>query len=212
GAAANLDMGTLEPFLATVGRDPDAYAAITEAQQANTAIWMQQVAEDNPPDLPTAMENVANPGGVVAGILSDARNQAIFEEHSASDQDFNDAVATGDKWTGRGLGMAVEAATKTAVPIVGTIAGWAVEDVQALVVEQVQKDTTDDAKQEASVKYADGREAVRSSSAASLRQAIAHSGQHMSEQRINVLAEAVARASGDGYAAGTAWNSSVSEG
>ncbi|KUM82720.1 MULTISPECIES: DUF6571 family protein [Streptomyces] len=210
GAEANLDTGKLQPFLATVGRDPDAYVAITEASQANTAIWMQQVAESNPSDMATAMENVAHPGGVVAGILSDARDQAIFEEHSASDKEFNDAVALGDKWAGRGLGMAVGAATNTAAPIVGTIAGWAVEDIQALVVEQVQQDTVDEAKHEASERYAEGREAVRASSAESLRQAIAHSGAQMSDKDINVYAEAAARASEDGYAAGTTWNSSTS--
>jgi hypothetical protein len=203
-------MGTLEPFLATVGRDPDAYVAITEAQQANTAIWMQQVAEGHPSDLTAAMENVTHPGGVVAGILSDARDQAIFEEHSASDKDFNDAVGTGDKWAGRGLGMAVGAVTSTAAPIVGTVAGWAVEDIQALVVEQVQKDTTDEARQEASTKYAEGWNSVGSSSAASLRQAIANSGRHMSEENINQLAGSVATAARGGYTAGTAWNSSVS--
>ncbi|WP_328641218.1 DUF6571 family protein [Streptomyces canus] len=210
GAEAGLDTSTLQPFLGTVGRDPDAYVAITEASQANTAIWMQQVAESNPSDFATAMENVAHPGGVVAGILSDARDQAIFDEHSASDKDFNDAVALGDKWAGRGLGMAVGAATSTAAPIVGTIAGWAVEDIQALVVDQIQQDTVDEAQHEARERYAEGREGVRSSSAESLRQAIAHSGLQMSEGDINVYAESVARASEDGYAAGTTWNSSTS--
>ncbi|MGW0424062.1 DUF6571 family protein [Streptomyces sp. NPDC003015] len=209
GADANLDMGTLEPFIATVGRDPDAYVAITEASQANTAIWMQQVAESNPSDLNAAMENVTYPGGVVAGILSDSRDQAIFEEHSASDKDFNDAVATGDKWAGRGLGMAVGAATGTAAPIVGTIAGWAVEDIQAMVVEQVQQDTTDEAKREAATKYAEGWNAAGESSASSVREAIAHSGRQMSQKDLDVLAGSVEQAAKSGHTAGTAWNSSV---
>jgi hypothetical protein len=209
GADANLDMGTLEPFMATVGRDPDAYVAITEASQANTAIWMQQVADGNPSDLNAAMENVTYPGGVVAGILSDSRDQAIFEEHSASDKDFNDAVATGDKWAGRGLGMAVGAATGTAAPIVGTVAGWAVEDIQAMVVEQVQQDTTDEAKREAATKYAEGWNAAGESSASSVREAIAHSGRQMSPEDLDVLAGSVEQAAKSGHTAGTAWNSSV---
>ncbi|WP_405528264.1 hypothetical protein OG426_39130 [Streptomyces canus] len=209
GADANLDMGTLEPFIATVGRDPDAYVAITEASQANTAIWMQQVADGNPSDLNAAMENVTYPGGVVAGILSDSRDQAIFEEHSASDKDFNDAVATGDKWAGRGLGMAVGAATGTAAPIVGTVAGWAVEDIQAMVVEQVQQDTTDEAKREAATKYAEGWNAAGESSASSVREAIAHSGRQMSREDLDVLAGSVEQAAKSGHTAGTAWNSSV---
>ncbi|MDT0481125.1 DUF6571 family protein [Streptomyces doebereineriae] len=209
GADAQLDMGTLEPFLATVGRDPDAYVAITEASQANTAIWMQQVADGNPSDLNAAMENVTYPGGVVAGILSDSRDQAIFEEHSASDKDFNDAVATGDKWAGRGLGMAVGAATGTAAPIVGTVAGWAVEDIQAMVVEQVQQDTTDEAKREAATKYAEGWNAAGESSASSVREAIAHSGRQMSREDLDVLAGSVEQAAKSGHTAGTAWNSSV---
>jgi hypothetical protein len=209
GADADLDMGTLEPFIATVGRDPDAYVAITEASQANTAIWMQQVADSNPSDLNAAMENVTYPGGVVAGILSDSRDQAIFEEHSASDKDFNDAVATGDKWAGRGLAMAVGAATGTAAPIVGTIAGWAVEDIQAMVVEQVQQDTTDEAKREAATKYAEGWNAAGESSASSVREAIAHSGRQMSQKDLDVLAGSVEQAAKSGHTAGTAWNSSV---
>lgn len=210
GTDANLDMGTLEPFLATVGQDPDAYAAITEAQQANTAIWMQQVVESHPSDLNAALENVATPGGVVAGIMSDARDQAIYEQHSASDQDFNDAVGLGDKWVGRGLGMAVGAATSTSVPIVGTIAGWAVEDLQEQVVAQVQQDTTDEARNDASRKYAEGRSAVGDSSAASVRQAIANAGLNISQSDINTYAGSAARAAQTGYTSGTAWNSSVS--
>jgi hypothetical protein len=209
GVDANLDLPTLEPFLATVGQDPDAYVAITESQQANTAMLMQQVADGHPTNLHAAMENVAKPGGVVAGIMSDARDQAIFEAHSASDQDFNDAVGLGDKWTGRGMGMAVEAATGAAAPIVGTIAGWAVEDLQEQVVEHIQRDTTDEARNEANVKYAEGWSAVGDSSAASVRQAIANSGRHMSEEDLNVLAGSVAGAAQNGYTAGTAWNSST---
>ncbi|MEU6353451.1 DUF6571 family protein [Streptomyces sp. NPDC047072] len=209
GADAHLDMGTLEPFISTVGRDPDAYVAITEASKANTAIWMQEVAKGDPSNLTAAMENVTYPGGVVAGFLSDSRNQAIFEEHSASDKDFNDAVATGDKWVGRGLGMAVGAATGTAAPIVGTIAGWAVEDIQAMVVEQVQKDTTDEAKGEAATKYAEGWNAVGKSSAASVREAIENSGRHMSKDDLNQLAGSVEQAAKSGHTAGATWNSSV---
>jgi hypothetical protein len=145
----------------------------------------------------------------VAGILSDSRDQAIFEEHSASDKDFNDALATGDKWAGRGLGMAVGAATGTAAPIVGTIAGWAVEDIQAMVVEQVQQDTTDEAKREAATKYAEGWNAAGESSASSVREAIANSGLQMSQKDLDVLAGSVEQAAKSGHTAGTAWNSSV---
>ncbi|GLP72780.1 MULTISPECIES: hypothetical protein [unclassified Streptomyces] len=206
------ETGTLVPFLANVGRDPDAYVAISESSQANTAIWMQEVAKQHPgyDEMTPAMENVAHPGGVVAGILSDARDQAIFEEHSASDKDFNDAVATGDKWAGRGLGMAVGAATGAAAPIVGTIAGWAVEDIQAMVVDQVQQDTTDEAQKEAYARYADGRSAVRDSTADSLREAIRNSGVDMSPQKLDTLAESAARAADDGHTTGATWNSSGS--
>ncbi|MFK4103428.1 DUF6571 family protein [Streptomyces sp. NPDC019531] len=209
GADAHLDMGTLEPFISTVGRDPDAYVAITEASQANTAVWMQEVAKGSSSNLTAAMENVTYPGGVVAGILSDSRDQAIFEEHSASDKDFNDAVATSDKWAGRGLGMAVGAATGTAAPIVGTIAGWAVEDIQAMVVEQVQQDTTDEAKREAATKYAEGWNAVGRSSAESVRDAIEHSGRQMSDDDLNQLAGSMEQTAKSGHTAGAAWNSSV---
>lgn len=209
GADAHLDMGTLEPFISTVGRDPDAYVAITEASKANTAIWMQEVAKGDPSNLTAAMQNVTYPGGVVAGFLSDSRDQAIFEEHSASDKDFNDAVANGDKWVGRGLGMAVGAATGTAAPIVGTIAGWAVEDVQAMVVEQVQQDTTDEAKREAANKYAEGWTAVGKSSAESVREAVEHSGRHMSDDDLSQLAGSVEQAAKSGHTAGATWNSSV---
>ncbi|MGC0337448.1 DUF6571 family protein [Streptomyces sp. SLBN-8D4] len=206
------ETGTLVPFLANVGRDPDAYVAISESSQANTAIWMQEVAKQHPgyDEMTPAMGNVAHPGGIVAGILSDARDQAIFEEHSASDKDFNDALATGDKWAGRGLGMAVGAATGAAAPIVGTIAGWAVEDIQAMVVDQVQQDTTDEAQKEAYTRYAEGRAAVRDSTADSLREAIKNSGVDMPPQKLDTLAESAARAADDGHTTGATWNSSGS--
>lgn len=173
---------------------------------------MQEVAKQHPgyDEMTPAMGNVAHPGGIVAGILSDARDQAIFEEHSASDKDFNDAVATGDKWAGRGLGMAVGAATGAAAPIVGTIAGWAVEDIQAMVVGQVQQDTTDEAQKEAYTRYAEGRAAVRDSTADSVREAIRNAGVDMPAQKLNTLAESAARAADDGHTTGATWNSSGS--
>ncbi|MFJ9178773.1 DUF6571 family protein [Streptomyces sp. NPDC102360] len=211
GAEANLDLSTLQPFLGAVGQDPDAYAAITEAQQAHTAVLMQRVIESHPTQMTTALENVTYPGAVVAGIMGDARTQAIHDAHSASDADYNNAVATTDKWVGRGLSMAVGGATAAASPVAGVVAGFAVEDIQELVVKRAQRDTGDEANSASAKDYADGMKAAGSSSAASLRLAYQAAGIDMSQGDINVDSGAIERAARDGYAAGTTWNASVND-
>jgi hypothetical protein len=51
---------------------------------------------------------------------------------------------------------------------------------------------------------------VGDSSAASVRTAIANAGLNISQANIDVYAGSVATAAQNGYASGTAWNSSVS--
>ncbi|WP_353944289.1 DUF6571 family protein [Streptomyces sp. HUAS MG91] len=209
GEDARLDTAPFQPFLSAVGQDPDAYAAITQAEQANTAVLMRRVIDSHPADLNTAMENVTHPGAVVAGIMGGARAHAIHEAHSASDADYNSAVATTDKWVGRGLSMAVGGATAAVSPVAGVVAGFAVEDIQELVVDRAQRDTTAEARNEADTSYAQGIKAIRTSSADSLRLALQASGTNMSQREIDVQADAVARAASVGYTSGVAWNSAV---
>ncbi|WP_420032362.1 DUF6571 family protein [Streptomyces sp. cg28] len=211
GADAHLDLSTLQPFLGAVGQDPDAYAAITQAQQAHTAVLMQRVIESNPTDMTAALQNVAHPGAVVAGIMADGRTQAIHEAHSASDADYNNAVATTDKWVGRGLSMAVGGATAAASPVAGVIAGFAVEDIQELVVNRAQRDTGDEANSQAAGDYADGRTAIGTSTAKSLRLAYQAAGIDMPQEDIDVDSGTIERTAQSGYAEGATWNSSVND-
>ncbi|WP_327672002.1 MULTISPECIES: DUF6571 family protein [unclassified Streptomyces] len=211
GADADLDMSKLQPFLGAVGQDPDAYAAITQAQQAHSAVLMQRVIESDPTQMTEALQNVAHPGAVVAGIMADGRTQAIHEAHSASDADYNNAVATTDKWVGRGLSMAVGGATAAASPAAGVIAGFAVADIQELVVKRAQQDTGAEANSEAAGDYADGRKAIGTSTAQSLRLAYQAAGLDMTQGDINVDSGTIERTAQLGYAEGATWNSSVND-
>lgn len=65
--------------------------------------------------------------------------------------------------------MAVGGATAAASPVAGDVAGFAVEDIQELVVKRAQRDTGDEANSASAKDYADGMKAAGSSSAASLR-------------------------------------------
>lgn len=138
-------------FLAVVGQDPDAYAAITSAQQAYTS---QQV--DSAINAPTQSEasidgrvrGAVAPGAVIAGIMSESRADAVIDYHSAADAEFNEAAADNAKWVNRIVGMGGEAVGER-VPIAGVVVGWANEDITASVLKSIAQDSTADAAKEA---------------------------------------------------------------
>ncbi|MEU6354003.1 DUF6571 family protein [Streptomyces sp. NPDC047072] len=206
GASADLQASTTEPFLAAVGQDPDAYAAITGSQQAYTSGMVDNVINGESSSTVSDSERVKQavaPGSIVAGIMSEARAEAIFETHRASDADFNESAETAGKWVGRGLGLATGAIK---VPVVGDVAGWAVEDIQAGVMESIQRDTTTEARYEAGLEYTAGRESTQDAAAAAVDRATANG--RLNQDTIEDLRKAAVTQAGASHSEGSQWEDS----
>ncbi len=171
GEAAGLDPGHAARFLGAVGQDPDAYSAITSAQQAYTTEVVDHVingGSDSTASLDGRVGNAVAPGSAIAGIMSDARANAIYEYHTASDTEFNEAAADKQKWVNRILGMGIEKVGER-IPIAGAPLEWASEDIQESIMKSIEKDTATEAEQEAGEKYTEGRSAAVDSAEAAVK-------------------------------------------
>ena len=72
----------LKGFLKALGKDPDAYGSIITAQQAVTTELIGDVfhKRDEYDELSIEISNNAKPGGVIAGIMADARADAVVSK------------------------------------------------------------------------------------------------------------------------------------
>ncbi|MFJ9898838.1 hypothetical protein ACIQPR_36460 [Streptomyces sp. NPDC091280] len=208
GAAAGLDSGHAARFLSVVGEDPDAYAAITSAQQAYTAEVVDQVvngSSDSTASLDGRLGDVVAPGSAIAGIMSDSRANAIYEYHAASDTEFNEAAADKQKWVNRILGMGIEKIGER-IPIAGAPLEWASEDIQESIMKSIEKDTTTEAELAAGKQYSDGRDAAIDSAQAALDNALVNN-QHINSDTADDLRRAIRTAAGVSHSDGALWNS-----
>ncbi|MBA4864418.1 hypothetical protein H1V43_24300 [Streptomyces sp. PSKA54] len=200
GASANLGRATTQAFLAEVGQDPDAYQAITASQQAYTAGLVDQAVNGQSNSEVPVSDRVASavhPGATVAGIMSEARADAVWDTKRADDEEFNSNAQDAGKWVGRGAGLVTGAIR---VPVVGDVAGWMVEDVTDSVLESIKQDSTPEAKDEAGRDYSNGQaEAVRSA-----REAARLGGErsNYNEPTIRGLEDAAGREAQQSHSAG----------
>jgi hypothetical protein len=143
GAAAHLRPGDVTNFLASVGQDPEAYKAITAAQQAYSAAHVEQVIADFDPHSATGLSEqisvAQSPGSNIAGILSEARADAVYDKQIADAKEFNATAQEVNKWVGRGAGLAIGTITS---PVGGAAANWIYSDVSNAVMKHVQQDNT----------------------------------------------------------------------
>lgn len=208
GTAAGLDSGHAARFLGAVGQDPDAYAAITSAQQAYTTEVVDHVingGSESTASLDGRVGDVVAPGATIAGVMSDARANAIYEYHAASDTEFNDAAADKQKWVDRILGMGLEKVGER-VPIAGAPLAWASEDIQESIMKSIEQDTTTEAEQQAGNQYALGRGAAIDSAQAAVNQALVNN-QDINYDTADDLRRAARTAAGVSHSAGAQWNS-----
>ncbi|MEV1085320.1 DUF6571 family protein [Streptomyces sp. NPDC050211] len=206
GVSAGLQPSTTEPFLAAVGQDPDAYAAITGSQQAYTSGMVDNVINGDSNSTVNDSERVKQavaPGSIVAGIMSEARADAVFDTHRASDAEFNESAETANKWVGRGLGLATGAIK---VPVVGDVAGWAIEDIQSSVMDSIQRDTTTEARYKAGLEYTEGRTSTQDAAAAAVDRATANS--QLNPDTIDDLRKAAITQAGLSHSEGSQWEDS----
>jgi hypothetical protein len=202
GAPADLHGNTASRFLAEVGQDPHAYASITSAQQAYTANVVNDVLNghsDTTVSDAERLRDATHPGGVIAGIMSQSRADAVLDYHTASDSDFNEAAADKQKWVDRILGMGVDKAAES-VPILGAPIAWASEDIQESVMKSIEQDSSDQAETDATRTYSKGREAVMDSARAAV-DAAARQGSY-NVDTLHDLEDAAAYGADNGHSAG----------
>ncbi|MET8080393.1 DUF6571 family protein [Streptomyces sp. NPDC005303] len=182
----DLNDGTLADFVAAVSKDPDAYGAISNAQQAVTTQVVTGALEDRTGnDVPTdKIKDLVAPGAIISGIMEESRSQAVYDEKIASDADFNENLATGDKWVGRLVGMGT-----SKIPVAGDAVGWVVEDIRGAVVEHYTRDSSDEASDEARHQLEAGRETGAQAIKAATQTAGREAG--LSEDQISDLGSAV---------------------
>ncbi|MEU3859888.1 DUF6571 family protein [Streptomyces sp. NPDC028722] len=208
GTTADLDSGYAQRFLGEVGQDPHAYAAITSAQQAYTTQVVDHVINGDShsqASLDGRVGNAVAPGAAIAGIMSDARAHAIYEYHSASDTEFNEAAADKQKWVNRILGMGLEKVGER-IPIAGAPLEWASEDIQESVMKSIEQDTTTEAQLKAGNEYSRGRDAAIDSARAAVDHALINN-QKINPDTADDLRSAARVSAGVSHSAGAQWNS-----
>ncbi|WP_152627906.1 DUF6571 family protein [Streptacidiphilus neutrinimicus] len=91
GVSAQVDSGHAAALLHALGRDPDAYGAVLQAQNAYTAVQLQNCAKANPHNA-AELANIAEHGAMANGILSQARVQELQQNSAATDAQYNAAI------------------------------------------------------------------------------------------------------------------------
>lgn len=208
GTPAGLQADTAHRFLAEVGQDPDAYASITSAQQAYTANVVNDVVNGDSTSTVSDAERLRNatrPGGIIAGIMSESRADAVLDYHSAADKEFNEAAADKQKWVDRILSVGIDN-TAGKVPIVGDVVGWASEDIQDSIMKSIEQDSANQAEGEATRSYHEGRSALMESARTAVEAATRNGD--LSLDTINDLKDSAANGADDGHTAGAAMESS----
>ncbi|MEU0371266.1 DUF6571 family protein [Streptomyces sp. NPDC006283] len=177
GVMAEFDKADMAAFLGAVGQDPQAYGAITNAQQAYTTALVSDVFH-NPEkhgDTGAAVRNAVHPGGEIAGIMTEARAQAIHDAKTHEAAEYNAGVAENAKWTNRVID-AVGGKYVEMIPVGGDVIMWIKEDVTESAVKSAEKDMADDARRESARNYTASEEAAKAAATAAVEAGARGSG------------------------------------
>ncbi|MFE7116770.1 hypothetical protein ACFU99_15280 [Streptomyces sp. NPDC057654] len=188
GHGAKFTSADLQQFLGAVGQDPDAYGSISNAQQAYTTALVHDVVKhrDQYDNLGDPIHNAVYPGGQIAGIMTEARTEAIHGDQAYKDAQFNKAIEEKSKWIDRTIDS-VGGKYIDKLPLgAGDAVGWLKEDITSAMVDRMQQDKTSEAQHDAAITYREAEEATKKSAAAAVRTACRGSG--ISEQNIDALA------------------------
>ncbi|WP_405921455.1 hypothetical protein [Streptomyces sp. NBC_00122] len=204
GTMAKFEEATVSRFLGAVAQDPGAYGAITNANQAFTAVLVNDVVQHHGQYtlLGEAVENAVQPGGQIAGMMTEARAQGMHAETAHTNEEYVKGVEDGAKWINRGI-TAAGGKYLELVPVAGDIVEWVQEDVTEYFVE--------DAKEKGKEKTADTEKAVASmyskadistSSAAENAVRNAAIGSGLSQRDIDTLAGTASKESSVAHSVG----------
>ncbi|GGR03372.1 hypothetical protein GCM10010497_00540 [Streptomyces cinereoruber] len=172
GEMANFKKNDMAFFLGAVGQDPDAYGAITNAQQAYTTMLVADVFQhpERHGDPSDALENAVHPGGEIAGIMTEARAQAVHEAKAHEAEEYNKSTEENAKWTNRIIDM-VGGKYIDMVPVGGDIFNWIKEDVTESAVESAKQDKSEEARHETARDYTFSEEAAKNSAISAVKAA-----------------------------------------
>ncbi|MEU3832265.1 hypothetical protein [Streptomyces microflavus] len=162
GEPAEFEKHLMTRFLGSVGQDPDAYGAISHAQQAYTTALVSNVFShpERHTDMGEAIRNAVHPGGEIAGMMSEARAHAIVELKTHENEEYNEGIAENAKWTNRIIDL-VGAKYVEMIPVGGDAITWIQEDVTESVLEKASMDSSDEAAIAAGEGYADAEKAAK---------------------------------------------------
>jgi hypothetical protein len=203
---AEPDRANTKWFLEALGKDPEAYGTVLHAQEAYTAVALDYVINDvDDGNMALRVENVSQAGGEVAGILSEARATAVFDSAIAEDEEFNNNLETGSKWAQRIVGAGIGLFSEN-VPVAGTIAGWAAEDLIAEMEEGLQQDRSGEAARDAHEVHTQGEVRAEDAADAAATAAASKNG-NLGQQTIIDIGEAARRGARTGHGDGVRFSS-----
>jgi hypothetical protein len=162
GDPAEFEKHLMTRFLGVVGQDPDAYGAITHAQQAYTTALVGDAFShpERHADMGEAIRNAVHPGGEIAGMMAEARAHAIVDLELHKNEEYNKGVEENAKWTNRIIDL-VGAKYLEMLPVGGDAVTWIQEDVTEAVVEKAKNEDLDEVALESGKGYTEAEKATR---------------------------------------------------
>ncbi|ONK12695.1 hypothetical protein [Streptomyces sp. MP131-18] len=145
------DRDAVAAFLGQLGRDQEAHGIITGAQQAYTTLAVDSAMTiELPSDVgrEEAVSQAVAPGAQMAGVMSEARANAVFEQGIAGDQEHNDRVGMIQDWTGVVLDQAV-GAVSARYEVAGAVVEWGVGELSDAIFSTLERDNSDQAAEDA---------------------------------------------------------------
>ncbi|TQF03709.1 hypothetical protein E6W39_17570 [Kitasatospora acidiphila] len=200
GVPANLNDGNTYKLLATLGRDPDAYASIVQAQQAYTTAQIQDVLQHRSDhhELAAAISNAARPGGAVEGIINSARANEIMTNQQVHDAAFNAKVDQHAQWATKIWGLTGGKAVDK-IPVAGGYANDQVGKIIQNVANSYKIDTSGQSTDQAIASMLGG------STGSSASQAVyaAATGMNLSPTDLADLSNSAVAGAQDGFSRGS---------
>ncbi|MBT2404645.1 MULTISPECIES: DUF6571 family protein [unclassified Streptomyces] len=204
GEMAEFHKADMAAFIGAVGRDPEAYGAISNSQRAFTTTLVNDVIAHRGEyeDVDAAIKSAVHPGGQIAGILSEARAEGTFAENGHKAEEYVKGVEDKAKWINRGISAAGGKYLEM-VPMAGDVVEWLQEDITEGVVERAKKDQaekTGEANHKAVIDYTDAQMEAGKSAAQSVRKAAEGTG--MTQRTIDALAGVASTETANAHAVG----------
>ncbi|MFJ9951468.1 hypothetical protein [Kitasatospora sp. NPDC091207] len=208
GAPAGLKEAPVRGLLDALGRDPDAYGAVVNANQAYSTAVVRSHIDSGQTDfarLESEIDSTSRAGGVISGILNEARVNEVHQEHASSDKEYNEALEKNAGYAQTAFSTTIGLATER-VPLAGEAADFIVEQITDSVVKANERDTSEDGRQEGRDFVAEGREGA----AVGAKQAVidAANGTKLSPDDIRRLADSAGDRALDGYTDGSSGSQS----